>query len=162
MPDSTQHLVLAVEDSLADQEILRRAFQIAASPCELRILRDGESALSYLQQSGPFSHPAAAPPPDLILLDLNLPNLTGRELLERIRSNPSLRHIPIIIFTTTYARHEILECYRLGANAFLTKPAAFQDVADLIQATCTFWLQFAKLPPNSPPGPVPSAGRPVP
>lgn len=151
-----------MEDSLADQEILRRAFRSVDNGCDLRMLLDGESALCYLQQAEPFAPPASAPPPDLILLDLNLPNLTGREVLERVRANPRIRHIPVIILTTTQAQNEVLECYRLGANCFITKPSTFQEFVQLISTTCTYWFQFAKLPPRCAPGPAPSLDRPHP
>lgn len=162
MPDSPRRLVLIVEDSLADQEILRRAFLSVDHGCDLRMLLDGEAALCYLQHTEPFAPPVSAPQPDLILLDLNLPNLTGREVLERIRANPRIRHIPVIILTTTQAQHEILECYRLGANCFITKPSNFSEFVELIRFTCTYWFQFAKLPPHSSPGPAPSSSRPLP
>lgn len=160
MPDSSR-VVLVVEDSPADQEILRRAFRAAGNGCDLRMVLDGEAALCYLQQMAPY-WPATAPQPDFILLDLNLPNLTGREVLERIRANPRLRHIPVIILTTSQAQDEILECYRLGANCFLTKPSSFEDFVELIRAICIYWFQFANLPPHSPPGPAPSQDRPLP
>ena len=162
MSDNPRRVVLVVEDSPADQEIVRRAFLSVDHGCDLRTVFDGETALCYLQQTEPFAPPAGAPQPDLILLDLNLPNLTGREVLERIRANPRIRHIPVIILTTTQAQHEVLECYRLGANCFITKPSTFQEFVQLISTTCTYWFQFAKLPPHCPPGPVPSLDRPRP
>ncbi|MBL0155917.1 MAG: response regulator [Bryobacterales bacterium] len=160
MPASSR-VVLVVEDSPADQEILRRAFRAVDIGCDLHMVLDGEAALCYLQQIAPY-RPATAPQPDFILLDLNLPNLTGREVLERIRANPRIRHIPVIILTTTQAPNEILECYRLGANCFITKPPSFHDFVDLIRATSTYWFQFANLPPHSPPGPAPLQDRPLP
>jgi two-component system response regulator len=139
--------VLLVEDSPADQEILRRAFQQSAPGHDLRSVLDGESAMKYLLRREDFIEGGDAPRPSLILLDLNLPNLSGREVLERVRANPDLRHIPVVILTTTQAPHEIAECYRLGANCFLTKPSSFTEFADLIGRTCDFWLRLATLPP---------------
>jgi two-component system response regulator len=162
MPDSSRRVVLVVEDSPADQEILRRAFRSVDNGCDLRMILDGETALSYLHQTEPYTRPSSAPQPDLILLDLNLPNLTGREVLERIRANPRIRHIPVIILTTTQAQQEVLECYRLGANCFITKPSSFQDFVELVRVTCAYWFQFAMLPPHSSPGPTPSPIRPQP
>jgi CheY-like chemotaxis protein len=86
-----------------------------------------------------------------VLLDLNLPNVTGREVLERIRSSAALRHLPVLILTTTQAPREVLECYRLGANCFITKPSAFQDFVNLIRSTCGFWFTIARLPVDSGP-----------
>ena len=162
MPDSPRRVVLVVEDSPADQEILRRAFRAVDNGCDVRMVYDGEAALCYLQQIEPYAPPASAPQPDLILLDLNLPNLTGREVLQRIRAHPRLRHIPVIILTTTQAQQEVLECYSLGANCFITKPSAFQDFVELVRLTCSYWFHFAKLPPHTSPGPAPSTGRPQP
>lgn len=144
MPDRLP-VVLLVEDSPADQEIIRRAFVNCVPTCELKTVLDGETAMSYLERRDGYSA-ADAPLPDLVLLDLNLPNLSGREVLERIRQNPSLRHIPVIVLTTTQARHEIFECYRLGANCFLTKPAGFPQFVDLVRQTCTYWFRLATLP----------------
>lgn len=139
-------VVLLVEDSPADQEIIRRAFATSLPGCDLRTVLDGESALDYLERRDEYAPPREAPSPNLILLDLNLPNLTGREVLERIRSSDALRHIPVAILTTTQAQHEILECYRLGANCFLTKPAGFPQFANLLKQTCDFWFRLATLP----------------
>lgn len=162
MSDSPRRVVLVVEDSPADQEILRRAFLSVDNGCDLRMVFDGETALCYLQQTESYAPPASAPQPDLILLDLNLPNLTGREVLQRVRANPRIRQIPVIILTTTQAQHEILECYRLGANCFITKPSDFQDFVELIRTTCSYWFHFAKLPAHSTPGPAPAPCRPQP
>lgn len=145
MVDRTR-IVLLVEDSPADREIIRRAFASGVPDCELASVLDGESALSYLERRDEYTPPAEAPMPDLILLDLNLPNLSGREVLERIRASQNLRHIPIIILTTTQAPHEIMECYRLGANCFLTKPAGFPQFVKLVRQTCDFWFTLATLP----------------
>lgn len=147
MTTDRKPLVLVVEDSLADQEIIRRAFQAADGSCDLVMMMDGESALAHLENA---NQPAGRRP-DLVLLDLNLPNLTGRELLERIRSSAALRHLPVLILTTTQAPREVLECYRLGANCFITKPSAFQDFVDLIRSTCGFWFTTARLPVDSGP-----------
>jgi CheY-like chemotaxis protein len=139
-------VVLLVEDSPADQEIIRRAFANSHPKVDLRMVLDGESALSYMERRDRFAPPAEAPMPDLILLDLNLPNLTGREVLERIRTTRALRHVPVVILTTTQAQHEIMECYRLGANCFLTKPAGFPQFVKLLEQTCSFWFNLATLP----------------
>lgn len=136
MTRGPRRLVLVVEDSPADQEIIRRAFLSAEESTDLVMVLDGESALALLEDRLP----------DLILLDLNLPNLTGREILHRIRGNPALRHIPVLVLTTTQAPTEVLECYRLGANCFLTKPAAFQDFVDLVRNICKFWFHLVRLP----------------
>lgn len=158
MFDSGRPVVLVIEDSPADQEIVRRAFLAAEKDCDVRMVLDGEAALSYLLRRDEFSSNSDAPLPHLILLDLNLPNLTGREVLERIRQQPALRHIAVIILTTTQAPHEVLECYRVGANCFLTKPSSFLEFVDLINITCHYWFHLAKLPtdidPPSPPGPA--------
>lgn len=135
-------LVLVVEDSPADQEIIRRASLSSDEKCELAMVLDGESALAMLEAKDGDARQL----PDLILLDLNLPNLSGREVLERIRGTPTLRHIPVVILTTTQSPREILECYRSGANSFVTKPAAFQDFVQLIRGICQYWFSLVRLP----------------
>lgn len=149
IPKPTRPVVLLVEDSPADREIIRRAFRDEGRPCDLRTVYDGERALDYLFRREQYCDPAQSPRPDLILLDLNLPNLSGRELLHLIRAYPDIRHIPVVILTTSQAPADVLDSYRLGANSFLTKPSAFSDVVALLRQTCSYWFDAATLPPNS-------------
>jgi CheY-like chemotaxis protein len=142
-------VVLLVEDSPADREIFQRAFRNEGTLCDLRCVYDGESALDYLFRREKYADPELSPRPDLVLLDLNLPNLSGRELLHLIRSYPELRHIPVVVLTTTHSPADVLDSYRLGANSFLTKPTSFSDVVETIRRTCRFWFDTATLPPNS-------------
>jgi CheY-like chemotaxis protein len=157
MTPGRRRLVLVVEDSPADQEIIRRAFLSADEICDLVMVLDGESAMSFLHQRGNTDDSVRSDErlPDLVLLDLNLPNLSGREVLQRVRANPLLKHIPVLVLTTTQSASEVLECYRLGANCFITKPAAFQDFVSLIRGTCGFWFGLARLPAAPPRDPPP-------
>jgi len=139
-------VVLLIEDSPADREIIRRAFRASEGEYDLRIVSDGETALDYLFHRGGSETAGAHPPPDLILVDLNLPNLSGRELIHIIRNYPELRHIPIVVLTTSHAPNDILDCYRLGANSFLTKPSSFDAVVEMIRQTCRYWFSTATLP----------------
>jgi CheY-like chemotaxis protein len=131
--------VLLVEDNPADQELVRRALQRVGAPIQLYLTKDGEEAWSLLH---------TVPPSGLgfILLDLNLRGLSGHQLLQRLRADEVYRHVPVLILTTSTAPDEVRECYRLGCNSFLTKPAEFSDYVRLMQHLCHFWLEAATLP----------------
>jgi two-component system response regulator len=146
VPEHRPYLVLFVEDSPADREIIRRAFGAQGDICDLRTVHDGEAALDFLLNRSRTGE--AGPHPDLILLDLNLPDLSGRELLQRIRAVPELRHIPIVVLTTSHALNDVVECYRLGANSYLTKPNRFDDMVRMVDQTCNYWFRTATLPPE--------------
>ena len=142
-------LVLLVEDNLADQEMVRRSFGQAAGRVQLEVVDDGEQALDYLLHRDLYEEPSSSPAPDLILLDLNLPRLNGRELLSQVRSSEQLRHLPIIVLTTSQSEDDVLESYRLGANAFITKPARFDLYLAVVEQICTHWMSTVRLPPKA-------------
>ena len=131
--------VLLVEDNPADQALVRRALQQVGAPILLHLAKDGEEAWKLLQAgpSGGFG---------FILLDLNLPGLSGHSLLERLRAEENFKHIPVLVLTTSTAPEDVRACYRLGCNSFLTKPAEFNDYVRLMQQLCHFWLEAATLP----------------
>lgn len=139
MIDTAPVPVLLVEDNPADQELVRRALQRTGAPVQLHITKDAEEAWEYLQ---------AQPPSGVgfILLDLNLPGLSGHGFLARLRKEESYRHMPVIVLTTSTAPEEVRECYRLGCNSFLTKPAGFCEYVRVVTHLCHFWLEAATLP----------------
>jgi two-component system, chemotaxis family, response regulator Rcp1 len=135
--------ILLVEDSLSDAELTMDALRSARVINRVRRVVDGVEALRYLRHEGEH---AAAPHPDLIMLDLNLPRMNGYELLEQIKADPVLCTIPVIILTTSHAERDILRSYQLHANCYVTKPVNLQEFLDVVQDVGNFWLQIVKLP----------------
>jgi CheY-like chemotaxis protein len=109
-------------------------------------VENGEELLQYLRREGEYR--MAPGRPDLILLDLNMPRMDGREALREIKTDPELRRIPVVVLTTSEAERDVLESYNLGVNAFVTKPVSFEDFADAMEALGEFWFDFVKLPPE--------------
>ena len=139
--------VLLVEDDSGDVELTREALAESKIALNLRIVEDGERALQYLRREGKY---ADAPRPDLILLDLNLPRMDGREVLAHIKADPSLRVIPVVVLTTSRAEEDVLRAYHLNANCYITKPVDLEQFIRVVQAIEDFWLTIVRLPPSSP------------
>jgi CheY-like chemotaxis protein len=137
--------VLLIEDDPGDVLITREAFEHHKIHNSLRVARDGQEGLDYLYQRG--SHQGATRP-DLILLDLNLPKYDGHQLLERIKSDSDLCHIPVVVLTTSAAEEDILRSYRLHANAYVTKPVGFEQFMNVIRQIDEFFVQVVTLPPR--------------
>jgi CheY-like chemotaxis protein len=133
--------ILLVEDNPADVRLTVEALKESKTPNNLRVARDGEEAIQYLRHDG--VEPAIRP--DVILLDLNLPRKHGREVLEEIKRDKALRYIPIVVLTTSQAEQDVLSCYDLGANAFVTKPADVDQFFRVVRLFEEFWLDTAKL-----------------
>jgi two-component system, chemotaxis family, response regulator Rcp1 len=140
--DSALQLLL-VEDNLGDVRLTIEAFREANSDVRLHVAADGVEAMDFLHQRG--AH-ADAPRPDLILLDLNLPKMDGREVLARLKSDDSLKLIPTLILTTSEATADILTGYQLHANCYLNKPVQFDAFESLVRSINDFWLTKVKLP----------------
>jgi CheY-like chemotaxis protein len=138
--------VLLVEDSPGDARLTVEVFRDAKRAIELHVVTDGVEAMEFLQREGPFH---SAPRPDLILLDLNLPRLDGREVLARIKEDKDLKVIPTVILTTSEAESDIQRSYWLQANCYLTKPVQLEAFENLIESINDFWLTKAKLPQQS-------------
>ncbi len=137
--------ILLVEDNPGDVELTEDALGRSESGATLRVVSDGEEAMDFLQRRG--GH-ASAPRPDLVVLDLNLPKKDGREVLTDIRSDPELKHLPVIILTSSSADSDIEHSYKLGANCFVTKPTDLKDYRNVVGAIDNFWLNVATLPPK--------------
>ena len=135
--------VLLVEDSPGDVRLTREAFHDANTAVRLRVAKDGVEAMAFLRHEG---SDADAPRPELILLDLNLPRMDGREVLARVKEDESLKTIPTVILTTSDAEADIVKSYQLGANAYCTKPVQLDAFEDLIKSISDFWLARVKLP----------------
>lgn len=137
--------VLLVEDDPGDELMTREAFEDNKIKNTLHVVHDGLEALDFLYRRGPY---ADAPVPDLILLDLNLPKYDGRQVLEQIKSDPDLTHIPVVVLTTSAAEEDILRSYKLHANAFVSKPVDLEQFVDAIRQIDDFFLTVVRLPRN--------------
>lgn len=137
--------ILLVEDNPGDVRLTREALKESKIRNNLSIVRDGVEAMAFLRREGDY---AAAPRPDIILLDLNLPRKDGREVLHEIKDDDSLRRIPVVILTTSDDEHDILESYNLHANCYITKPVDLNRFVTIIKNIEDFWLTIVRLPPD--------------
>jgi CheY-like chemotaxis protein len=137
------------EDDRGDQELTRRALEAGKIRNDLRIVENGEEALAYLFRRGKYKDPVSSPRPDLLLLDLNLPRVDGREVLERVRADGKLRRMAVVVLTTSRQEEDILRSYELGCNSFITKPVAMDQFIRFIQAVEEYWFQIVVLPPKT-------------
>jgi CheY-like chemotaxis protein len=135
--------VLLVEDSPGDVRLTHEAFRDANKTIRMHVASDGVEAMAFLKHEGIYKH---APRPDLILLDLNLPKMDGREVLSQIKTDTALKTIPTIILTTSEAEVDIVKSYQLQANCYLTKPVRLEAFESLVTSINDFWLTKAKLP----------------
>ncbi|GAC1335627.1 MAG: response regulator [Isosphaeraceae bacterium] len=139
--------ILLVEDSLADVKIIERALADVQLPHRLTVVHDGQFALDYLQDLLD-SDSAPGQLPDLVLLDLNLPGIDGGEVLSRVKSDPDLRSIPVIVLTTSRREEDVLQSYQDGANTYIEKPAEYARYRDLIDLLRRYWQDTALRPPR--------------
>jgi two-component system, chemotaxis family, response regulator Rcp1 len=135
--------VLLVEDSPGDVRLTKEAFREANKGIHLHVATDGVEAMAFLRKEGAQAN---APRPDLILLDLNLPRMDGREVLALIKEDESLRTIPTVILTTSVAEADIVKSYELQANCYLSKPVQLDAFESLVKSINDFWLTKVKLP----------------
>jgi len=137
---------MLVEDSLDDYEAFSRSLKRNHIRNPLRWCRSGQEALDYLYREGAFASATGLEPPDLILLDLNLPGLDGRDLLGMIKGDAALRVIPVIILTTSADAADINTCYAMGANAFVQKPVHLDALTEAVGRMKAYWFDIAILP----------------
>lgn len=135
--------ILLVEDSPGDVRLTREALRDAKVQNNLHVALDGIEAMKFLGRDGVH---AEAPRPDLILLDLNLPRMSGREVLEQIKLDGSLKSIPVVILTTSAAEEDIIRSYQLHANCYITKPVDLEQFIKVVKTIDNFWLAIVKLP----------------
>lgn len=141
------HAILLVEDNPADVKITQRAIKETSLPIDLIVVRDGQEAVDYLLRQGKYADQPLHRLPDLILLDLNLPRLTGHEVLQRIRNTPALRAVPVVVLTTSKRLEDVQEMYAAGANTYIEKPQDFNRFVQVLQTIQRYWLDTALLPP---------------
>lgn len=137
--------VLLVEDDPGDVRLTEEALKRSKLLVMMNVVGDGEQALQYLRQVGPY---AGSVRPDLVLLDLNLPKVDGREVLAAVKADPDLRPIPVVVLTTSAADADILKAYGLGGNCYITKPVGFDEFRRIVRAIEEFWFEVVKLPPR--------------
>lgn len=145
--------ILLIEDNPADVELARQCFQESRIPNEVHAAPNADAAFAFLRRKGQFAN---APRPHLVLLDLNLPGIDGREILGAIKGDPELQLIPVVVLTTSDADRDVREAYRLHANSYLRKPVDLDEFIELADTVCTYWFRFV-IPP--PPAHVSLVGR---
>ena len=139
--------VLLVEDSPGDIRLTQEVFREANMTGHLHLAHDGVEAMAFLRREGIHAH---APRPDLILLDLNLPKMDGREVLAHIKEDNDLKSIPIVVLTTSESEADIVKSYQLQANCYLSKPVQLEEFESLVRSINDFWLTKVKLPQKRP------------
>lgn len=137
--------ILLVEDSEPDILLTEEAFSEARVQNRLHVVRDGEEALQFLRREGEY---AAAPRPDMILMDINMPRKNGLEVLEEVKADPNLRSIPVLILTTSQAEDDVRRSYSGHASGYVVKPVGFENFLQAIRAFEDFWLTFVRFPPR--------------
>lgn len=135
--------ILLVEDNPGDIDLAREALETNKIRNNLHVARDGEAALDFLLKREPYLN---VPRPDLIILDLNLPKIDGREVLAEVKQDPDLMSIPVVILTSSRAEEDILKSYNLHANCYISKPLDFKQFLKVIESIKDFWLTIVALP----------------
>ncbi len=138
--------ILVAEDELGDVLLLRRAFEKAGVKSPVHIAANGQEVIEYLSGSPPFADPVAYPLPALLLLDLKLPLISGFELLEWIRKAPQLRHMIIVVFSSSDYPEDINRAYELGANSYILKPRNPDDLVNIVKQLQNYWLKINTTP----------------
>lgn len=139
-------IILMADDDPDDCLLAKEALQSDRLANEMRFVRDGEELLDYLCRRNNYADPQTSPRPGIILLDLNMPRMDGREALHEIKSNPDLRCLPIVVLTTSKAEEDILRTYNLGANSYITKPVKFEGLIEVMRTLKKYWFEIVELP----------------
>ena len=140
--------ILLADDDEDDRMMTRDALRDARLHNDLRYVIDGVDLMDYLYRRGRHADPARSPRPGMILLDLNMPRMDGREALEQIKQDPDLRSIPVVVLTTSKAEEDIVRTYDLGVNSFITKPVTFLGLVEVMKVFSRYWLEIVDLPPE--------------
>ncbi len=135
--------ILLIEDNEADVRLTKEGIKEVKIRNSLNVVNDGESAMAYLKKITPYENVTR---PDLILLDLNLPKKDGRQVLDEIKNDDTLQHIPVVILTSSEAERDILQSYKLHANCYITKPIGIEQFVEVIKSIEDFWFSIVKLP----------------
>ena len=140
-------VILMADDDEDDRLMAKEAFAEVKLLNDFHTVEDGEELMEYLQRRGKYADPRFSPRPGIILLDLNMPKKDGRQALKEIKEDPSLRHIPIVVLTTSKAEEDILRSYDLGVNSFIVKPVTFDQLIDIMKTLTKYWFEIVELPP---------------
>jgi CheY-like chemotaxis protein len=141
--------ILICDDDADDRLLTRQALEDAHVSNAVKFVEDGEQLLDYLYQRGEYAgETGAAPRPGLILLDLNMPNMDGREALKVIKGDETLRDIPVVVLSTSGLDEDIVRSYKLGVNSFITKPVTFSGFVEAMNVLGRYWLEIVELPPT--------------
>lgn len=138
--------VLVVDDEHQDQVLSEIALSKGRFEARITTLRDGQELMDYLQRQPPWDDPARSPRPHLILMDLRMARRDGRAALRELRASPELRHLVVVVMSNSREGGDVLDAYRLGANAYIAKPADFSGLVEAVRALETFWFDLAELP----------------
>jgi two-component system response regulator len=142
--------ILLADDDEDDRLMTRDALRDARLHNDLRFCIDGVDLMDYLHRRGRHANPTDSPRPGLILLDLNMPRMDGREALQAIKQDSDLRSIPVVVLTTSKAEEDIVRTYDLGVNSFITKPVTFLGLVEVMKVFSRYWLEIVDLPPDRP------------
>lgn len=137
--------VLLVEDNDNDVELTRLGFKQAKFAVDLHQVGNGEECMKFLRKQGEY---AGVPTPDLILLDLNMPRMDGREVLEEIGRDALLQHLPVVVLTSSDADRDVLESYQLRCSSYIVKPVDFESFSAAVQSLANYWFTLVVLPPQ--------------
>ena len=138
--------ILYAEDDPDDRALMRHALDEIGLADDLRFVEDGEEAMAYLRREGAYADPATAPDPALLLLDLNMPRMDGREVLAAIRSDARLRTLPVIVLTTSDSDEAVRSSYAMGANSYVVKPPSFEQLVGVMRDLGHYWANVVTLP----------------
>jgi len=144
-------VLVMVDDDEDDCLLVEAALYEALLKCDFRCVEDGLEMMDYLNNRGRFGELGAAPRPDIILLDLNMPRMNGLAVLQELKTNPRFRAIPVIILTTSREDEDVIACYDLGANTYITKQPSFEGLVAALKSFREYWLETATLPQRSDP-----------
>ncbi len=147
MSSDSEHITFLMADDDEDDRLMAQKALLERRVRDgLRFVEDGEELMDYLHHRGVYADPASAPRPAVILLDLNMPGKDGRQALQEIKSDPDLKHIPVVVLTTSKAEEDVVRTYNLGVNAYITKPVTFEAMVEVMKILSTFWFQIVRLP----------------
>jgi CheY-like chemotaxis protein len=139
-------IILMADDDEDDRMLAEDALREGRVLNELHCVEDGVELLNYLRREGKYGDKTVSPRPGLILLDLNMPRMDGREALQQLKADPALRSIPIVILTTSIQEEDMVKGYDLGAASYITKPVTFEGLVALMRALGNYWVEFVELP----------------
>nr|WP_305953173.1 response regulator [Emticicia oligotrophica] len=139
-------MILVADDDEDDQLFIREAFEESKLLVDIRFVNDGLELLDYLKQRNKYANIENCPSPSLILLDLNMPKMDGREALKEIKSDTALKTIPVVALTTSKAEQDVLKTYELGINSFITKPVSIDEFIEIAKTLGHYWLDIVQLP----------------